>query len=90
MYTFISRRKEGMSTKIIEFDTLAKKDILAFFNKTTDDEGYVVEKGNPKQRILADDGEEVKLQDFAGITKGSEIFIKNDLLSLIRLSDRLQ
>ena len=76
--------------KIVEFDVSAKNDILAFFNKTTDTEGYIVEKDNPAQRILADDGEEINLEKFAGITKGSEIFIKSDLPSIIRLSDRLR
>lgn len=77
-----------MSTKVIEFDTSAKCAILEFFNKSVDAEGYVVEKDNPARKVLAIDGEEIKIDKFAGITKGSEVFIKSDLLSLIRLSDR--
>lgn len=79
-----------MLPKIIEFDASAKSGILAFFNKSIDAENYIVEKDNPSQRILADDGEEIDIEKFAGITKGSEIFIKSDLPSLIRLSDRLR
>lgn len=79
-----------MAPKIIEFDTSAKNDILAFSNKSIDAEGYVVEKDNPTQKVLAIDGEEIKIDKFAGITKGSEVFIKSDLPSLIRLADRVQ
>lgn len=75
---------------VITFDKSARKFVLASFNKTTDDEGYIVEKSNPKQRVLSPDGEEVKETEFAGVKKGSEVFIKSDLMSIIELSDKLQ
>lgn len=79
-----------MAHKIVEFDKSAKNDILAFFDKSVDEEGYVVEKANPTHRVMSIDGEEIKIEKFAGITKGSEVFIKSDLLSLIHLADRVQ
>jgi len=76
--------------KIITFEKEAKIEILEAFNKTVDENGYIVEKENHSQRVLTIDGEELKLEDFAGIRKGSEIFIKSDLLSIIDLVDILQ
>jgi hypothetical protein len=76
--------------KIITFEKEAKLEILAAFNKTVDANGYIVEKENPLQKVLTIDGEELKLEDFAGIRKGSEIFIKSDLVSIINLVDLLQ
>ena len=75
---------------VITFDKTARKFILESFNKTTDEEGYVVEKSNIKQRVLSPDGDVVKEIEFAGVKKGSEVFIKSDLLSIIELSDKLQ
>lgn len=76
--------------KIITFEKEAKLEILEAFNKTVDENGYIVEKTKPSQRVLTIDGEELKLEDFAGIRKGSEIFIKADLVSIINLVDLLQ
>lgn len=75
---------------VVTFDKSARKFILESFNKTTDDDGYIVEQSNPKQRVLSPDGEEVKETEFAGVKKGSEVFIKSDLMSIIELSDKLQ
>ena len=76
--------------KVITFEKDAKLEILKAFNKTIDDNGYIVESANPAQKVLTIDGEELKLEDFAGIRKGSEIFIKSDLMSIINLVDLLQ
>lgn len=76
--------------KIITFEKEAKLKILEAFNKTIDENNYIVEQENPLQKVLTIDGEELKLEDFAGIRKGSEIFIKSDLVSIINLVDFLQ
>ncbi|MDE2489256.1 MAG: hypothetical protein KGM24_00305 [Elusimicrobia bacterium] len=60
------------------------------FDKAVDVEGFIVEKSNPKQRVLTRDGEEVRVEDFAGIKKGSLLFFKKDLPSLITLSDLME
>ena len=75
---------------IVTFDKSARKFVLESFNKTTDEEGYIVEKYNPKQRVLSPDGDKISEIEFAGVKKGSEVFIKSDLLSIIELSDTLQ
>lgn len=78
-----------MNENIIEFEKSAGIDVLKFFDKTIDEEGYIVEKSKPTQRVLDMNGEEIKTDEFAGITPGSEIFVKSDLISLIHLADRL-
>ena len=76
-----------MST--ITFDKASADFILEAFGKTVDKEGYIVEKENTKQRVLAEDGQEIEKLQFAGVRKGSEIFIKSDLISLMQLCDVL-
>lgn len=74
---------------IITFDKKSTDFILDAFDKAVDQEGYIVEKSGEQRRVLSPDGEEVKKNSFAGIRKGSEIFIKSDLISLIKLCDSL-
>jgi hypothetical protein len=78
-----------MIKDVITFEASAKEDILSFFDKSVDDEGLIVEKNNPSQRVITLDGEEISLKEFAGIKRGSEIFIKSDLISLMNLSDHI-
>lgn len=75
---------------VITFDKFARKFIFESFNKTTDEEGYIVEQSDHKQRVLSPNGDEIRENEFAGVKKGSEVFIKSDLLSIIELSDKLQ
>ncbi len=72
------------------FSETAKNDILELYHKCIDDEGFIVEKDDPKQRVLTPKGEEIHIDEWAGITKGSEAFIKNDTFSLIELAKRLE
>ncbi len=73
---------------IITFDESARKTILEAFDKAVDDDGYIVEK-HSRERVLSQEGEEVLEKEFAGIKKGSEVFLKSDLTSLIKLCDEL-
>lgn len=77
-----------MISKIV-FDKELKKFILDSFSKSVDGEGYIIERNNIQQRVLAPDGTEVALSQFGGIKRGSEVFIKSDLPSLIELCDNL-
>jgi hypothetical protein len=70
----------------LTFDSSVKNEILEFIGKSVDCDGFIVEKDNPKQRVLTVDGEEITLDEFGGFQRGSEVFIKNDLVSLMRLS----
>lgn len=58
------------------------KTVLAEFDKAVDEEGFIVEQdtGDP---VLTPRGEEVTLDDLAGIAQGSEIFIEDNFVSLL-------
>ena len=68
----------------IVFDRSARNDILRAFGKTVDQEGYIVETSAPNHRVLSFDGEEVLATDLGGIRKGSELYLKNNVASLMR------
>lgn len=74
----------------ITFDASVKSEILALFDKEIDQQGFIVEKGNPSQRVHTPDGDEILSSDFAGIFKGSEILVKSDIVSLLELADHLK
>lgn len=76
--------------RTITFDKSAKIFILNAFDKIVNEDGVIIEKHNPNQRVLAPDGQEVKFEEFAGIKKGSEVFIKSDLLSILKLCDSIK
>lgn len=78
-----------MARKIVTFTPGLKRFILDTFDKDVDKDGYIVEKSDTSQRVLTLDGEEVKLDEFGGIRKGSMIFIKSGLVSMIKLSEKL-
>jgi len=75
-----------MEKAVITFSNDAKKEILDFLDKDINREGLIVEKQNPTQKALTSDGQEISIDEFGGVKKGSEVFIKNDLISLMRLS----
>ena len=80
---------QELQNGVITFDASLKSEMISCFGKTIDDEGYIVEIDDPAQRVLTPNGEEIVVEEFAGIRKGSEIFIKSDLPSLIELLDIL-
>ncbi len=73
----------------ITFDRRIKNFVLETFDKIVK-EGLIFEKKNPSQAVIALDGQEVTYEQFAGIKKGSEIIIKSDLISLMKLCDALK
>ena len=78
-----------MKIGTLSFDKQVKTDILDLYGKTIDEEGFIVEKENLKQKVLTPKGEEIHVDEWAGIMKGSEIFIKSDAFSLIELAKKL-
>lgn len=67
----------------IVFDESSKKVILQIFGKGIDNQGYIFDV-KTNQRVLSPEGNEVLAKDFAGMKKGSEIFITKDLPSLLQ------
>ena len=74
--------------KII-FQENSKKDVLELFGKTTDEEGFLVELDNLKQRVLTKKGEEIHIKEWAGVVNGSEAFIKSNAFSLVELAKKI-
>lgn len=70
--------------KTITFDgsESAKRVILALIGKKVDEEGYIVEISSG-DRVVTPQNEELTLENFAGVRPGSEVFITNDLPSLL-------
>ncbi|MCK5176893.1 MAG: hypothetical protein KAQ92_04155 [Candidatus Aenigmarchaeota archaeon] len=74
----------------ISFTADAKEDILDLYDKTIDDNGFIVEKENTNQKVLTKNGEDIHIDEWGGIIKGSEEFIKSDIFSLIQLARKLK
>ena len=82
--------QSSMKLSEITFSKSAKEDILDLYGKSVDNEGFIVEKENPSQRVLTPNGEEIRNEEWGGVRKGSEAFIKNDTFSLIELAKWLE
>jgi hypothetical protein len=81
----ISKFHEG----VITFDESTKEELLSCFGKTVDDEGYIIER-DTGQKVVTQEGDRISIEEFAGIRKGSEIYLKSDLPSLIKLLDTIR
>lgn len=69
-----------MSTSLT-FDESATDFILKSFNKEVDEEGYVVdEEGN---RVTTPEGDKIKKEEFAGVEKGSTLYLSDDFTTLV-------
>ena len=72
----------------ITFSKSVRKDILELLGKTVDKSGVIVEKDNLDQKVPSFDSTELTLKEFGGIQKGSEVFISNNLVTLMKLVER--
>ena len=73
----------------VTFGGKAKRLMYEALNKSVDGEGYLVETLNPKQRVLTKDGEFIKPNEVGIVRPGSQIFIKKDIVSLIKFASDL-
>lgn len=73
----------------VTFDESARDFVLGAFGKTIAD-GFVVEKCNKRQRVLTPRGEDLPASEFAGIRRGSTIFVKSDIVSLIEAAKAIE
>lgn len=67
---------------VITFDDELTPDVLSAFGKSIDKEGLIVETASGI-RVPAKDGGEIGIAEFGGIIKGSEVYLKSDIASLI-------
>ena len=74
------------STAKLLFTQEALPYILEAFGKAIDDKGFIIEKATG-EHVLTPEGEEILASEFGGIKRGSEIFIKDDLYSIINLAE---
>jgi hypothetical protein len=79
-----------MKLSSLTFDQDSKREVLELFDKSVDGEGFIVEISNPQQRVLTPKGEEILLDEWAGVIKGSEAFVKKDTFSLIELAKKME
>ncbi len=79
-----------MKISPLTFNKDVKEDILELFGKTIDSEGFIVEKENINQRVLTPKGEEIRLEEWAGIIQGSEAFVKSDTFSLMEIAKKVE
>lgn len=75
--------------KTITFDKDSAMFVASAFGKKIDSEGYLIE-ADTGERVVTREGQEVKAKKFGGVIKGSELYINNDIASLIKLSDTLK
>lgn len=73
----------------VTFDQSARNFVLEAFGKTVKD-GFVVEKSQPSLKVLTPRGEEIPVKEFAGIRKGSAVFVKSDIVSLIEAAKAIE
>lgn len=72
------------------FSKEAREDILGVYGKKIGEEGFIVEIENPEQRVLTPKGEEIHIEEWGGIIKGSLEFIKSDTFSLVELAKKIE
>ncbi len=73
----------------IVFDKSATSFILDLFNKAVNEDKEIVEKDHPDVKVLSfPEGVPLLEKDFGGIQKGSELFIKDNFASLMKLAKR--
>lgn len=66
----------------ISFHKTLRPQVLKAFQKKVDNESYITD-GISGERVLTHEGEEIQVKDFGGILKGSLVFVKSDLISLV-------
>ena len=77
--------KTGSTPKLL-FTDKALPLILEAFGKSINEDGFIIEAASG-EIVLTPDGEEIEARNFGAIKKGSEIFIKDDLFSIMNLAE---
>lgn len=67
----------------ITFDDSAAGFVLEAFGKEVDEQGYVVD-AETGERVTTPEGHEVKASEFAGVERGSTLFLDKNFESLVQ------
>jgi len=70
-----------MSTTLT-FDESATDFILESFGRDVDDEGYIIDP-ETGDRVTTPDGEEIKKEEFAGVERGSTLYLDDDFNTIV-------
>jgi hypothetical protein len=73
----------------VTFDESARDFVLEAFGKKVCN-GFVVEKTTPDQRVITPRGEDIPVAEFGGVRKGSVVFVKKDIVSLIEAAKAIR
>jgi hypothetical protein len=71
----------------VTFEKDAVDHVLASFDKTVDENGYVVD-GDTGERVQTPSGEELEAEELAIVAHGSELFIDDNFASLVEHVER--
>jgi hypothetical protein len=74
--------------KSITFDKDSKEFVLKALGKGVDKDGFVID--GSKNKVPSIDGTAFTIEEFAGVVKGSEIYIKSDVVSLIEAIGKIK
>lgn len=77
--------KAGSIPKLL-FTDKALPLILEAFGKSINDNGLIIENST-NELVYTPEGEEIEAKKFGGLKRGSEIFIKDDLYSIMNLAE---
>lgn len=67
------------------FDQNTVDFVLDVLDKTTDSQGFIVEKGS-MERVITPEGIEIRKSELGLVVKGSQKFIMSDLDSLMKFA----
>lgn len=84
------RSKASKITVVFDTHEKSRKLVLKAFGKGIGNDNMVVEANNTAQRVLTPRGDEIPLDEFAGVVHGSTVFVKSDIDSVLEIVDRLK
>lgn len=71
-----------MSPNIV-FEESRADYLLDLFDKTEDEEGYIVDPETDQRVTSPDDGQPIKTEELGVVGRGSEIFVRDEVDSIV-------
>lgn len=66
----------------LTFDESATEFVLESFGKAVDDDGYVID-AETGERVTTPDGEHIEADEFAGVEKGSTLYLDDGFTTIV-------
>lgn len=67
----------------LTFDESAAEDILEAFDREVDEEGYIIDPETGEREVVPGSNQEIHIDDFSGVEKGSVLFLNDDFTTLV-------